>query len=37
VERLRDKTIGPQTPQMIAPSALGDTPLMRAAQTAAGR
>ncbi len=29
VERLRDKTIGPQTPQMIAPFPLGETPLLR--------
>ena len=29
VEKLRDKNIGTQTPQLIAPSPLGDTPLMR--------
>lgn len=31
VEKLRDKSIGEQTPQLIAPAPLGDTPLMRAA------
>ena len=29
VEKLRDKSIGPQTPQLIAPIPLGETPLMR--------
>jgi uncharacterized caspase-like protein len=29
VERLRDKRTGPQTPQMIAPPALADLPLLR--------
>ena len=35
VERLRDRTIGPQTPQLVVPEPLGDTVLARSA--AAGR
>lgn len=30
VEKLRDKSVGKQTPQLIAPAQLGDTPLLRA-------
>jgi uncharacterized caspase-like protein len=30
VERLRDKSVGPQTPQLIAPPPLGDLPLIKA-------
>jgi WD40 repeat protein len=30
VDKLRDKTVGPQTPQIVAPPPLGDLPLMKA-------
>ena len=36
VERLRDKSVGPQTPQLIAPPPLGDLPLIKAARPWSG-